>query len=54
MTGPIWEQRYAMEMIEKGAQLLGARVEFRQDMDLESIKTHTIVITLIEGYEDEG
>lgn len=44
----IWEQRYAMEMIEKGADLLGAQIELQQDMDPDRIKTVRIVIHLPE------
>ena len=41
-----WEQRYALEMIERGAELLGGQIELVQDMTLERIKTLRIVIHL--------
>lgn len=48
----IWEQRYAMEMIEKGADLLGAQIELQQEMDTDRIKTVRIVVHLPETPKD--
>ncbi len=46
MTAETWEQRYAIEMIESAARILGGHIELVQDMDLERIKTLQIVIHL--------
>ena len=48
MTAEAWEQRYALEMIERAAVLLGGQVVLEQDMSLEGIKTLRIVINLTD------
>lgn len=40
----IWEQRYALEMIERGAEMLGAQIEFVCEMNPDVIRTVQIVI----------